>query len=99
MKFVAIIALLFVLSEARLPVPYDVYVRFGGKPVPKSLRREGELYYLTDEKTNGSKIVGGETAGQSDAPWIVSIRMSSHFCGGSIKDQNTIITAAHCVLG
>jgi hypothetical protein len=99
MKIVAIIALLFVLSEARLPVPYDVYVRFGGKPVPKSLRREGELYYLTDEKTNGSKIVGGETAGQSDAPWIVSIRMSSHFCGGSIMNPNTIITASHCVLG
>ncbi len=99
MKFVVIIALLFVLSEARLPVPYDVYVRFGGRPVPQSLRREGELYYLTDEKTNGSRIVGGETAGESDAPWIVSIRMFSHFCGGSIKDQNTIITAAHCVLG
>jgi len=86
MKFVAIIALLFVLSEAR-------------PPVPQSLHREGELYYLTDEKTNGSRIVGGETAGESDAPWIVSIRMSSHFCGGSIKDENTIITAAHCVLG
>jgi hypothetical protein len=68
MKFVAIIALLFVLSEARLPVPYDVYVRFGGKPVPQSLRREGDFYYLTDEKTNGSKIIGGEAAGASDAP-------------------------------
>jgi len=100
MKFVAIIALLFVLSEARLPVPYDVYVRFGGKPLPQSLRREGELYYLTDEKTNGSKIVGGGAAGDDDAKWIVSLLYrGSFFCGGSIKDQNTIITAAHCVLG
>jgi len=100
MKFVAIIALLFVLSEARLPVPYDVYVRFGGKPVPQSLRREGELYYLVDEKTNGSKIVGGDAAVQSDAPYIVSLRRSnSHSCGGSIKNANNIITAAHCVYG
>jgi hypothetical protein len=102
MKFVAVIALFialfFVLSEARLPVPYDVFVRFGGKPVLKSLRREGELYYLADEKTNGSKIVGGTFAAEGDTPWVVSIRRLSHFCSGSIKDQNTIITTAHCVL-
>lgn len=50
------------------------------------------------------KIINGEDAKSNSYPWIVSLRLnlsgtySNHFCGGSIIDENTILTAAHCVV-
>ncbi|KAF1917785.1 trypsin-like cysteine/serine peptidase domain-containing protein [Ampelomyces quisqualis] len=45
-------------------------------------------------------IVGGATASQGDFPYIVSIQRSgSHFCGGSLLNANTVLTAAHCAVG
>lgn len=45
------------------------------------------------------KIVGGAPA-EYPIPWQVSVRKERtnafHFCGGSILDQRTILTAAHC---
>ena len=43
-------------------------------------------------------IVNGETA--EATPWQVSLQDSEgHFCGGSIIDADTIVTAAHCLEG
>jgi trypsin len=45
-------------------------------------------------------IVGGTTASAGDFPYIVSIQKSgSHFCGGSLLNANTVLTAAHCAVG
>ncbi|KAF2756540.1 trypsin-domain-containing protein [Pseudovirgaria hyperparasitica] len=42
-------------------------------------------------------IVGGEAAVAGDFPFIVSLQQSgSHFCGGSLLNANTVLTAAHC---
>merc|ERR1711935_530237 len=45
------------------------------------------------------RIVGGANAG-STIPWQVSLRNSAsgddHFCGGTILDANTVLSAAHC---
>jgi len=45
------------------------------------------------------RIVGGANAG-SAIPWQVSLRNSAsgddHFCGGTILDANTVLSAAHC---
>lgn len=58
-------------------------------------------------------IGGGQDAQPSSVPWQVSIQtipklpvglcgelknLSIHFCGGSIIDDTTILTAAHCFL-
>ena len=47
------------------------------------------------------RVSHGENA-QSPIPWQVSLRYenyhnyNSHFCGGTILDSTTILTAAHC---
>ena len=42
------------------------------------------------------KIVGGVTAA-SPIPWQVSVRRGKrHFCGGTILNEWTILSAAHC---
>ena len=46
-----------------------------------------------------NRIVGGDTA-PSPIPWQASIRQCPHgvchYCGGTILDSQTILTAAHC---
>ena len=45
-----------------------------------------------------NKIVGGQAA-PSPIPWQASIRSwqsGGHYCGGTILDAKTILTAAHC---
>lgn len=48
------------------------------------------------------KIVGGSNAAIEDYPWQISLRINtgtnlSHTCGGSILNEEWVVTAAHCV--
>ncbi|XP_037666370.1 chymotrypsin-like elastase family member 2A [Choloepus didactylus] len=48
------------------------------------------------------RVVGGEDAKPNSWPWQVSLQYSSsgqwhHTCGGSLIDQNWVVTAAHCI--
>jgi trypsin len=55
---------------------------------------------MPQEDTNTIEIVGGVAASAGDFPFIVSLQKSgSHFCGGSLINANTILTAAHCAVG
>jgi trypsin len=52
--------------------------------------------------TKGSLIVGGEEATEGEFPSIVSLwtdLIDSHFCGGTLLNAHTVITAAHCADG
>ena len=43
-----------------------------------------------------TKIVGGQDA-PFPIPWQVSVQVSSfHFCGATILDASTLLSAAHC---
>ncbi|KAF1832667.1 trypsin-domain-containing protein [Decorospora gaudefroyi] len=56
--------------------------------------------YTFPEDTPVDDIVGGTSAASGEFPFIVSLqRGGSHFCGGSLLNANTVVTAAHCSVG
>ncbi|GAB77377.1 Trypsin [Austwickia chelonae] len=47
---------------------------------------------------DSTNIVGGVAASQDEFPFMVSLqRDGEHFCGGSLLNAGTVLTAAHCV--
>lgn len=98
MKVILVVCLaLAACTGARQPVPYDVYVRNGGLPLPEALRTG--KWYNPRPSGDDTFIVGGTDAPAGLVAWTVSLATSSHFCGGSILNERTIITAAHCIDG
>ncbi|CAF0905030.1 unnamed protein product [Rotaria sordida] len=43
------------------------------------------------------RIVGGVEAIPHSWPWIVSLQLRDHFCGGALIDARHVLTAAHCL--
>ncbi|XP_030377390.1 trypsin [Scaptodrosophila lebanonensis] len=53
------------------------------------------------QKDPFGRVVGGVATTIEDHPYQVSIQYTSgsHFCGGSLIDEETVVTAAHCLQG
>lgn len=60
----------------------------------------GAAHPATTRGTSEIMIVGGDEAKPAEVPYIVSLTTGdTHFCGGTLLDANTVITAGHCSLG
>ncbi|XP_031760892.1 uncharacterized protein LOC496623 isoform X1 [Xenopus tropicalis] len=42
------------------------------------------------------KIIGGATCAKNSVPYIVSLNSGYHFCGGSLINNQWVVSAAHC---
>jgi trypsin len=60
------------------------------------------LSFLAVAPTPAAAIVGGSVAAEGEYPWMAAITSgsgSSQYCGGSLVDSTTVVTAAHCMGG
>lgn len=59
-----------------------------------------EVDLEASHESTEQSIVGGSTVSIGSYPWQISLQSyGSHFCGGTIIDDEWILTAAHCVEG
>jgi len=65
--------------------------------LPVSVILNGKFLLIPD-----GKIVGGAEVVPNSLPFVVSLQrtfltLSTHVCAGTILDDKTILTAAHCL--
>lgn len=52
-----------------------------------------------NRQSRGGRIVGGSDSTIESHPYIIALQFRGrHSCGGSIINENTILSAAHCTL-
>lgn len=61
------------------------------KRIPKNL--------VCNKYRQMDRIAGGTEAFRNTWPWIAFLKFGTKRCGGTILNEKTIITAAHCCLG
>lgn len=50
------------------------------------------------QKPYSARVVNGDNASPHSWPWQVSLRVNNgHICGGSLINNQWVVTAAHCV--
>jgi len=101
MKGFLVLSLLSVAAAAPQKIePRDGGTGEGGVEItPRAVTCAKVPSWMKSAFSATDRIVGGANAG-SAIPWQVSLRQSvsgdEHFCGGTILDATTVLSAAHC---
>ena len=109
MKLAVILLTLVVCTFADQPLPEALRNHAMKRPLPVALLHPKRPVHPLDRSLSKTsdvdgKIVGGRPATSDEVGYIVSLQRYgwgewTHSCGGSILNANTIITAAHCIVG
>ena len=88
------------MSSCLAKLFFMVTVIVGIIQAKRKYRCDTEVPNFLSESDTTQKIVGGQRV-PSMIPWQVSLRFRTnvgeiHYCGGTILDEKTILTAAHC---
>ncbi|MEN2498611.1 MAG: Serine protease 56, partial [Marteilia pararefringens] len=79
---------------------FEVKVVGNGKRWSASLQIRYETYCgvrLAPPGPHASAIVGGTVSEKQSWPWVISLKISGqHLCGGSLINNQWILSAAHC---
>jgi len=54
-------------------------------------------FTFADDTQFSTRVVGGSDSASGAWPWIVYVQAGGYLCGGSLIDDDTVMTAAHCV--
>lgn len=55
-------------------------------------------FSVADDVEISTRVVGGaDVNSEGDFPWMVYVHSGNYLCGGSLIDENTVLTAAHCL--
>lgn len=67
------------------------------QPGQFSLNIKKKYFFLAAFHYNDDdKIVGGYTCPVNSVPYQVSLNSGYHFCGGSLINDQWVVSAAHC---
>ncbi|WP_022941609.1 trypsin-like serine protease [Psychromonas hadalis] len=54
-------------------------------------------FAIATNNTISMRVVGGQESSDGSWPWIVSVSAGGYACGGTLIDNKTVLTAAHCL--
>ena len=64
--------------------------------VQRQVRIPQNLECKNDANSEADRIINGLAAHKNSWPWIAYVRFGYGFCGGTILDNYSVVTAAHC---